>query len=171
MMFTQSCSYSPAGLSLFEMSTCHLQLGRLLYESGRFPLDDFLQLLSTEIASLEEAIQCLEDSREGTKEAMIHYRAQCALHEAEVMQRLVGKQQQMIVTNKSSTAADAVVEAEVVVEEDQRPSTNDQQQQQQQQQQSTAKSRSSCSSGGMQQDDEAKSSGQKKVTKKKKAKK
>ena len=79
------------GLSLFETATCHLQLGRLLYESERFPLDDFIQLLSTEIVSLKEAIECLEDSREGTSEAVIHYKAQCALHEAEVMWRLMQK--------------------------------------------------------------------------------
>lgn len=74
------------------MSTCHLQLGRLLYESERFPLDDFIQLLSTEIVSLKEAIECLEDSKEGTNEAMIHYKSQCALHEAEVMLRLLEKE-------------------------------------------------------------------------------
>ena len=79
------------GLSLFETATCHLQLGRLLYESDRFPLDDFIQLLSTEIASLKEAIECLEDSREGTSESVIHYKASCALHEAEVMWRLMQK--------------------------------------------------------------------------------
>lgn len=78
-----------AGLSLFEMSTCHLQLGRLLYESERFPLDDFIQLLRTETGSLTEAVQCLEDAREGTADAIIHYRAQCALHEAEVTLRLL----------------------------------------------------------------------------------
>lgn len=77
------------GLSLFETSTCHLQLGRLLYESERFPLEDFLQLLENEIKSLHEAIECLEDAREGTSDAVIHYKAQCAVHEAEVMQRLL----------------------------------------------------------------------------------
>ena len=75
------------GLSLFETATCHLQLGRLLYESERFPLEDFIQLLSSEIVSLKEAIECLEASREGTNEAIIHYKSECALHEAEVMLR------------------------------------------------------------------------------------
>jgi len=82
------------GLSLFETATCHLQLGRLLYESERFPLEEFLQLLNSEIPSLKDAIVCLEDAREGTNENQIHYRAQCALHEAEVMQRLLEQKQQ-----------------------------------------------------------------------------
>merc|ERR1712008_664604 len=77
------------GLSLFEMSTCHLQLGRLLYESERFPVEEFIQLINNEVPSLKEAIECLSDAREGTSENQIHYRAQCALHEAEVMQRLL----------------------------------------------------------------------------------
>ena len=64
-----------------------MQLGRLLYESERFPLEDFIQLLSSEIVSLKEAIECLEASREGTNEAIIHYKSECALHEAEVMLR------------------------------------------------------------------------------------
>ena len=34
------------GLSLFEMTTCHLQLGRLLYESERFPVEEFMQLIN-----------------------------------------------------------------------------------------------------------------------------
>ena len=80
------------GLSLFEMSTCHLQLGRLLYESERFPLDDFIQLLTHEIESLQESIECLEGAREGSNEAVIHYKAQCALHEAEAMLRLLQQQ-------------------------------------------------------------------------------
>ena len=74
------------------MSTCHLQLGRLLYESERFPLQDFIQLLESEIQSLHEAIECLEGAREGSNEAGIHYKAQCALHEAEAMLRLLQKQ-------------------------------------------------------------------------------
>ena len=81
------------GLSLFEMSTCHLQLGRLLYESEKFPLEELLELIKNEIDSLQEAIECLEDAREGTMEATKHYRAQCALHEAEVMQRLLQQKQ------------------------------------------------------------------------------
>lgn len=81
------------GLSCFEMSTCHLQLGRLLYESERFPLEEFMQLLGNEIDTLKEAIDCLEDARDGTNEANIHYRAQCALHEAEAMQRLLQEKQ------------------------------------------------------------------------------
>ena len=34
------------GLSLFEMTTCHLQLGILLYESERFPVEEFIQLIN-----------------------------------------------------------------------------------------------------------------------------
>ncbi len=71
------------------MATCHLQLGRMLYESERFPKSDFLELLANEISSLKEAVQCLEDAREGTNEAAINYKALCALHEAEVMQKVV----------------------------------------------------------------------------------
>lgn len=82
------------GLSLFEMSTCHLQLGRLLYESQRFPLDDFMQLLNNEMASLNDALLCLQDSREGTNDAVVHYRANCALHEAKVMLRLLQQKSQ-----------------------------------------------------------------------------
>lgn len=103
------------GLSLFETSTCHLQLGRLLYESERFPLEDFIQLLSSEIVSLKEAIECLEASREGTNEAIIHYKSECALHEAEVMLRLLEKEKQekstaapSPSTSTTSTAASAI---------------------------------------------------------------
>ena len=93
LTFYASSLFLVSGLSLFETATCHLQLGRLLFESERFPLPEFLQLLANEIASLREAIDCLEDAREGTNEAGINYRAQCALHEAEVMQRLLQDKQ------------------------------------------------------------------------------
>ena len=61
----------------------------MLYESDRFPLAEFFQLLDNEINNLKESIECLEDAREGTSEAIIHYKAECALHEAEVMRRLL----------------------------------------------------------------------------------
>ncbi len=108
------------GLSLFETSTCHLQLGRMLYESERFPLDDFVQLLHSEKVSLEDAIACLADSREGTSEAEIHFRAECALHEAEVMIRLMEKKKEekrmeanrvTDVTEESKVASDAMTSA------------------------------------------------------------
>ena len=76
-------------MSLFETATCHLQLGRQLHEAGRFSRSDFLMLLSAETKSLEECIACLSHSREGTQEAMIRYRAQGAIHEAECMTRIV----------------------------------------------------------------------------------
>ena len=39
------------GISLFETATCHLQVGRMLNDEDRFPDDDFLQLLETELES------------------------------------------------------------------------------------------------------------------------
>ena len=81
------------GLSLFETATCHLQLGRLLYESERFPLPDFLELLENESRSLEEACRCLEDARDGSNDAAVHYRAQAAISEAQVMRRLLENKQ------------------------------------------------------------------------------
>jgi len=92
------------GLSLFEMSTCHLQLGRLLYESERFPVEEFIQLINNEVPSLKEAIECLSDAREGTSENQIHYRAQCALHEAEVMQRLLEQKNKALGTGGAGAA-------------------------------------------------------------------
>ena len=48
------------GLSLFETSTCHLQLGKQLYEAKRFSKTDFLMLLNAEINSLKECVKCLQ---------------------------------------------------------------------------------------------------------------
>ena len=42
-----------SGISLFETSTCRLQVGRLLHESDRFPAADFLQLCNAEMESLQ----------------------------------------------------------------------------------------------------------------------
>ena len=42
-----------SGLSLFEVATCHLQIGRLLHEQGRFSTPDFISLCNTEIESLK----------------------------------------------------------------------------------------------------------------------
>ena len=71
------------------MATCHLQLGRQLHEAGRFSRSDFLMLLSSETKSLHECIECLSNSREGTQEAIVQYRAQGAIHEAECMNRIL----------------------------------------------------------------------------------
>ena len=42
-----------SGLSLFEVATCHLQIGRLLNDQGRFSTQDFMHLCNTEIESLK----------------------------------------------------------------------------------------------------------------------
>eukprot|EP00095_Tigriopus_kingsejongensis_P008808 maker-scaffold646_size120253-snap-gene-0.15 protein:Tk08808 transcript:maker-scaffold646_size120253-snap-gene-0.15-mRNA-1 annotation:"unknown" len=71
------------GISLFESSICHLQLGRLLHKADRFSAEDFEELLETEIASLQEALKCLEHHPEGTLEAATRYKCEAALYEAE----------------------------------------------------------------------------------------
>jgi len=48
------------GISLFERSVCHLQLGRELYDTKKFGKEDFLKLLETEISSLSDCLDCLE---------------------------------------------------------------------------------------------------------------
>jgi len=50
------------GLSLFERSICHLQLGRELYDKKKFGPEDFATLLRSEIASFEDVLECLEHS-------------------------------------------------------------------------------------------------------------
>ncbi len=40
------------GISLFETSTCRLQIGRLLHDSERFPDPDFEQLCRAEAENL-----------------------------------------------------------------------------------------------------------------------
>ena len=74
---------------MFETTTCHLQLGKQLHESGRFSRSDFLMLVSNEEKSLEECLACLAYSKEGTQEAIIQYRAQGAIHECEAMTRML----------------------------------------------------------------------------------
>eukprot|EP00096_Caligus_rogercresseyi_P012657 TRINITY_DN5373_c0_g1_i1.p1 TRINITY_DN5373_c0_g1~~TRINITY_DN5373_c0_g1_i1.p1 ORF type:complete len:578 (-),score=111.95 TRINITY_DN5373_c0_g1_i1:77-1810(-) len=71
------------GLSIFEASTCHLQLGRQLYEAERFPDEEFIQLIEAEIETLKEGLECLKHSREGTRESKVHYKTQGAIYEAE----------------------------------------------------------------------------------------
>merc|ERR1712223_1868137 len=106
------------GLSLFETSTCHLQLGKQLHEAGRFPRSDFLMLISSESKSLEESSSCLAYSKEGTQEALIQYRAQGALHECVAMSRLL--QQDAWPSNeaqKSSQVKEDNKESRKIVEE------------------------------------------------------
>jgi len=50
------------GLSLFERSVCHLQLGRELYDKKKFGREDFSKLLESEINSLDDCLDCLEHS-------------------------------------------------------------------------------------------------------------
>jgi len=50
------------GLSLFERSVCHLQLGRELYDMKKFGPEDFKQLLTAEIEAFEDCLECLEHS-------------------------------------------------------------------------------------------------------------
>ena len=56
------------GLSLFETSTCHLQLGKQLWEAKRFSKTDFLLLLNAEITALKECVKCLQNSKEDSQE-------------------------------------------------------------------------------------------------------
>ena len=52
-----------SGLSLFEVATCHLQIGRLLHEQGRFSTQDYITLCNTEIESLKVCTGCPISSR------------------------------------------------------------------------------------------------------------
>lgn len=77
------------GLSLFETSTCHLQLGKQLWEAKRFSKTDFLLLLNSEITALKECVKCLQNSKEDSQESHTQYRAEGAIHEAECMVRIL----------------------------------------------------------------------------------
>ena len=77
------------GLSLFETSTCHLQLGKQLWEAKRFAKTDFLLLLNAEITALKECVKCLQNSKEDSQESHTQYRAEGAIHEAECMVRIL----------------------------------------------------------------------------------
>ena len=46
-------------------------------------------LLVSETKSLEECISCLANSREGTQEFIVQYRAQGAIHESECILRFL----------------------------------------------------------------------------------
>jgi len=71
------------GLSLFERSVCHLQLGRELYDRKKFPKDDFAKLLESEIASLEDCLDCLEHSSVGGYLDDVNFKAGAARDDAE----------------------------------------------------------------------------------------
>lgn len=71
------------GLSLFERSVCHLQLGRELYDGKKFPKEDFSKLLESEIASLEDCLECLEHSSVGGYLDDINFKAGAARDDAE----------------------------------------------------------------------------------------
>jgi hypothetical protein len=69
-------------------------------------------LLSSETKSLEECINCLAHSREGTQEAIVQYRAQGAIHESEYMARVL-QQDDYISSQDAKTPAASVPEKEV----------------------------------------------------------
>jgi len=71
------------GLSLFERSVCHLQLGRELYDKKKFAKEDFSELLEKEIASLEDCLECLEHSSVGGYLDDINFKAGAARDDAE----------------------------------------------------------------------------------------
>merc|ERR1719266_2545876 len=71
------------GLSLFERSICHLQLGRELYDRKKFPKDDFSKLLESEISSLEDCLDCLEHSSVGGYLDDVNFKAGAARDDAE----------------------------------------------------------------------------------------
>jgi len=71
------------GLSLFERSVCHLQLGRELYDRKKFPKDDFAKLLESEIGSLEDCLDCLEHSSVGGYLDDVNFKAGAARDDAE----------------------------------------------------------------------------------------
>lgn len=54
------------GISLFERSVCHLQLGRELYDKKKFGKSDFATMLEAEIASLNDCLDCMEHLRRGS---------------------------------------------------------------------------------------------------------
>jgi len=72
------------GISLFERSACHLQLGRDLYDRKKFGKEDFTRLLEAEVASLNECIDSLEHYSYGTKHVEdIVFKANAARDDAE----------------------------------------------------------------------------------------
>jgi len=71
------------GISLFERSACHLQLGRLVYDDGKFPKEEFVKLLESEIASLEDVMECLEHNSPSGSISEVHSKAGAARDEAE----------------------------------------------------------------------------------------
>ena len=71
------------GLSLFERSICHLQLGRELYDKKKFGKEDFMKLLEAEIGSLEDCLECLEHSSLGGYLDDVNFKAAAARDDAE----------------------------------------------------------------------------------------
>jgi len=72
------------GISLFERSACHLQLGRDLYDRKKFGKEDFTQLLESEVASLNDCIDCLEHYSYGTSHVEdVVFKANAARDDAE----------------------------------------------------------------------------------------
>ena len=71
------------GLSLFERSICHLQLGRELYDRKKFGKEDFMKLLEAEISSLESCLDCLEHSSVGGYLDEVTFKAAAARDDAE----------------------------------------------------------------------------------------
>eukprot|EP00090_Calanus_glacialis_P002954 TRINITY_DN12154_c0_g1_i1.p1 TRINITY_DN12154_c0_g1~~TRINITY_DN12154_c0_g1_i1.p1 ORF type:complete len:553 (-),score=159.07 TRINITY_DN12154_c0_g1_i1:57-1715(-) len=71
------------GLSLFERSVCHLQLGRELYDKKNFGKADFCKLLESEITSLEDCLDCLEHSSVGGYLDDVNFKAGAARDDAE----------------------------------------------------------------------------------------
>ncbi|XP_040574757.1 SET domain-containing protein SmydA-8 [Lepeophtheirus salmonis] len=95
------------GLSIFEASTCHLQLGRQLHDANRFHTQDFIQLIEAEIDSLKEGLECLKHAREGTRESNIHYKMQGAIYEAEYTLKYLRSISSK--NNESPTTEEAVI--------------------------------------------------------------
>merc|ERR1719278_494540 len=71
------------GLSLFERSICHLQLGRELHDRKKFGKEDFMKLLESEMASLESCLECLEHSSVGGYLDEVTFKAAAARDDAE----------------------------------------------------------------------------------------
>merc|ERR1712012_1097903 len=66
------------GLSLFERAICHLQLGRELYDSKKFPQADFVKLLERVIGDLDDCLECLEHYSVGTYLDDVNFKAGAA---------------------------------------------------------------------------------------------
>jgi len=71
------------GLSLFERSICHLQLGRELYDKKKFRKEDFIQLLEAEISALEDCLECIEHTSVGGYLDDVQFKATAARDDAE----------------------------------------------------------------------------------------